>query len=83
MTDYATMTVYLFEEDVENTDEKQDDDDGIDWRFVESIKYAGWLAVQTVNFVIIALGVIVPSFILIAIVALVAYRLVLRRRKDS
>ncbi|MHB0914304.1 MAG: DUF4349 domain-containing protein [Thermoleophilia bacterium] len=78
MTDYASITVELREEDVEAA--VDDGDDGIDWGFIEAVKYAGWLAVQTVNFVIIALGVIIPAVLIAALVILAGHRLLLRRR---
>jgi hypothetical protein len=81
-TDFATITVELYEEDVED-EADQDDGEGIDWGFVESIKYAGWLAVQTVNFVIIALGVIIPSLLIVSLIALVVYRVVQKRKKQD
>lgn len=81
-TDYATITVDLHEEDVEAADDGNEEE-GIDWGFVEAIKYAGWLAVQTVNFVIIALGVIIPVLVIGSMVSLLVYRLVRRRRSQG
>lgn len=78
MTDFASITVELREEDVEAAED--DGDDGFNWGFIEAVKYAGWLAVQTVNFVIIALGVIIPALLIAALVTLAGYQLVKRRR---
>lgn len=79
MTDYASITVELHEEDVDSA-ANDSEADGIDWGFIEAVKYAGWLAVQTVNFVIIALGVIIPALLIASLVALAGYRLLQRRR---
>lgn len=75
-TDFATITVEMYEEDAE----PDGNGDGFTWGFVDSLKYAGWLAVQTLNFVIKALGVILPLALIAALVAVVAYRLAQRRR---
>ncbi|RJQ41826.1 MAG: DUF4349 domain-containing protein [Gaiellales bacterium] len=78
MTDYASLTVEVREEDVEKPEEE--DGAGIEWGFVEAIRHAGWLAVQTVNFVIIALGVLIPALAIAALAALAAWRLYRWRR---
>lgn len=80
-TDFATITIDLRE----TRDGEEPDDDDTDWGFVDSIEYAGWLAVQTVNFVIVALGVIVPLALMSGGLALLTYRLLQKRRarKDS
>ena len=75
MTDYATITVDLFQEDVEDAN-KGREDEGIAWGFVEAVEYAGWLAVQTVNFVIMALGVIIPVLAITTLLVLAVYRFV-------
>lgn len=80
MTDFSSFTVRLHEEDV-TLDEGGKDDEAFDWGFVEAFKYAGWLAVQTVNFVIIALGVIIPSLLILGLISLAAYRIIRRRRE--
>lgn len=76
-TDFATITVDLRET---GDGEEPGEDDGTDWGFVDSIEYAGWLAVQTLNFVIVALGVIVPLALMAGGLALIAYRLMQRRQ---
>jgi len=75
-TDFATISIDL-RETGEGTPA---DDGGTDWGFVDSIRYAGWLSVQTVNFVIVALGVIVPLVILGGGLALLIYRVIQKRR---
>ncbi len=76
-TDFATITVDLREtkEGVVETE-----GGGTNWGFVDSLKYAGWLAVQTLNFVIVALAVIVPLTLMVGGMAIVFYRLALWRR---
>ena len=76
--DYATISVELREESAAPADEGGGD--GTDWGFLASLKYAGWLSVQTVNFVIMALGVIVPVTLMLVLVAAVGYRFLKRRR---
>ena len=69
-TDFATITVDLRE----TKDGGAQETDGTDWRFVESVEYAGWLAVQTFNFIIMAMGVILPLILM----AFLAYLLILK-----
>jgi hypothetical protein len=76
-TDFATITVDLRET---GNGGGEPDSNGIDWGFVESLKYAGWLAVQTVNFVIVALGVIVPLTLMATIIYIVVYWIMRKRR---
>lgn len=76
-TEFATITVEMYEEDAE----PGGNGDGFTWGFVDSLKYAGWLAVQTLNFVIKALGVILPLALIAALMAMAAYRLAQRRRR--
>lgn len=69
-TDFATITV-----DLRETGESgEEDSDDIDWGFVESLKYAGWLAVQTLNFVIMALGLLIPIILIAALLYLLIAR---------
>ncbi|MDO8735973.1 MAG: DUF4349 domain-containing protein [Thermoleophilia bacterium] len=75
-TDFATISVELRE----TGEGGQPDDDGTNWGFVDSIRYAGWLAVQTLNFVIVSLGVIVPLLLIGGGSALLAYRIIQKRR---
>lgn len=79
-TDFATITIALRES---GSDEAPEDDGGIDWGFVDSIEYAGWLAVQTLNFVIVALGVIVPLTVMVGGLALIVYRISQKRRSKK
>ncbi len=76
-TDFASITVNLRE--TENGGDAQNN--GIDWGFASSLKYAGWLAVQTVNFVIEALGIIAPLLLLAIGFYFLAYRLLRWRRE--
>lgn len=76
-TDFATIGIDLREN---GEDVQADDENGTDWGFIDSIKYAGWLAVQTLNFVIVSLGVIVPAAIIFGGLALLTYRYVQKRR---
>ncbi len=76
--DYATISVELREENAAPAN--GDGGDETDWGFLASIRYAGWLSVQTVNFVIMALGVIVPVTLLLMLVTALGYRLLKRRR---
>lgn len=76
-SDFATISVYMYEDGVVKD---EDGGDGTEWGFIDSLEYAGWLAVQTVNFVIIALGVIIPVAIILILVIVVVYRLMRRRR---
>lgn len=75
-TDFATITVALRET---GATEPPEDQDGTKWGFVESLVYAGWLAVQSVNFVILALGIIIPLAVITGLALLIG-RLVWRRR---
>jgi len=68
-TGYATIAVELREK-ADGAGEPETN--GTDWGFVESIRYAGWLGVQTVNFVIMALGVIIPVALIAAALYLLA-----------
>jgi len=81
-TDFATISIAMRES---GGDEEPDESGGINWGFVDSIEYAGWIAVQTLNFVIVALGVIVPLTVMLGGLALIAYRIVQKRRakKDT
>ncbi|MHB9111444.1 MAG: DUF4349 domain-containing protein [Thermoleophilia bacterium] len=81
-TDFATITIDLRET---RDGEEPEDDNGTNWGFLDSIEYAGWLAVQTLNFVIVALGVIVPLAFMSGGLALLAYRILQNRRarKDN
>ncbi|MHB8159999.1 MAG: DUF4349 domain-containing protein [Thermoleophilia bacterium] len=76
-TDFATITVDLREmkEGVDVTESG-----GTNWGFVDSLKYAGWLAVQTLNFVIVALAVIAPLTLMGGGLAILFYRLAQWRR---
>lgn len=75
-TDFATITVQLREQGIAA---ESNGDDEFDWGFVHALKYAGWLAVQTVNFVIIALAVILPLALMLGLIIFGVYRLVLWR----
>lgn len=75
-TDFATISVSLSESGA--ADEEEDSGDTV-WGFVDALKYAGWLAVQTVNFVLISLGVIIPAGLIAALIWMVVYRLWRRR----
>jgi len=75
-TGYATIAVDMREK-ADGGGEPESG--GTDWGFVESLRYAGWLAVQTVNFVIMALGVIIPVALMAAALYLAASWLVRRR----
>ncbi|MCL4473651.1 MAG: DUF4349 domain-containing protein [Actinobacteria bacterium] len=77
-TDFATITV-----DLRETAPGQEPSNGIDWGFAESVRYAGWLSVQTLNFVIKALGLIVPVALLAAIVYLLAARVLTKPWRKS
>ena len=77
-TDYATITVDLRETKDGGSGETAGQE--INWGFVDSLKYAGWLAVQSVNFVIVSLGIIIPVLLIGLVVFLLAYRLVRRLR---
>lgn len=77
-SDFATISVKLYEKDA--ADEDADNGDGTYWGFVDALEHSGWLAVQTVNFVIMALGVIIPVALMLTIVSMIVYRLVQRRR---
>ncbi len=68
-TDFATISV-----DLRETAGAEEPSNGIDWGFVESMRYAGWLSVQTLNFVIKALGLIIPIALLAAILYLLSAR---------
>jgi len=76
-TDFATITMDLRET---SDGAEPEEDDGTNWGFVDSIEYAGWLAVQTLNFVIVALGVIVPLTVMGGGLALLVYRFARKRR---
>ena len=82
-TDFATITVDLRE--TRDGGGETDNGGGTDWGFVSSLKYAGWLSVQTVNFVIVALGVIIPVTLMALVIYLLVYRLVIwqRHRRHS
>lgn len=75
-TDFATITVDLRE----TKDGGAQETGGTDWGFVESVEYAGWLAVQTFNFVIMAMGVILPLILMASLVYLLIRKLVQWRR---
>lgn len=79
-TDFATITVDLREtkEGVSETESV-----GTNWGFIDSLKYAGWLAVQTLNFVIVALAVIVPLTFMGGGLAILFYRLAQWRRNRN
>ncbi|MHB8859219.1 MAG: DUF4349 domain-containing protein [Thermoleophilia bacterium] len=77
-TDFATITV-----DLRETAPGQEPSNGIDWGFAESVRYAGWLSVQTLNFVIKALGLIVPVALLAAIIYLLAARVLTKPWRKS
>ena len=77
-TDYATITVDL--RDTKDGGSGETAGQEINWGFVDSLKYAGWLAVQSVNFVIVSLGIIIPVLLIGLVVFLLAYRLVRRLR---
>ncbi len=77
--DYATISVKLREEDAAADD--ADGDDGLIWGFTDALRYSGWLAVQTVNFVIMALGVVIPVALLLTLFTVVVYRLMQRRKQ--
>lgn len=79
-TDFATITVDLREtkEGVSETESV-----GTNWGFIDSLKYAGWLAVQTLNFVIVALAVIVPLTLMGGGLAILFYRLAQWRRNRN
>lgn len=79
-TDFATITVNLREtkEGVSETESG-----GTNWGFIDSLKYAGWLAVQTLNFVIVALAVIVPLTLMGGGLAILFYRLAQWRRNRN
>lgn len=77
-SDYAAITIDLYEEDAAAGD--RDEDNGTDWGFVDALEYSGWLAVQTVNFVIMALGIVIPVAILLTLVTAVIYRVIMHRR---
>lgn len=75
-TDFATITVDLRE----TKDGGAQETGGTDWGFVESVEYAGWLAVQTFNFVIMAMGIILPLILMASLVYLLIRKLVQWRR---
>ena len=75
-TDFATISVDMRE----TKDGGGQETGGTDWGLVESIKYAGWLAVQTFNFVIMAIGVILPLIFMTFGVYLLIFKLVQWRR---
>lgn len=79
-SDYAAITVDLYEEGATAGD--KDTDDGFDWGFTDALEHSGWLAVQTVNFVIMALGVIVPVALILTLVTAIIYRVILHRRSN-
>ncbi|MFA5809502.1 MAG: DUF4349 domain-containing protein, partial [Thermoleophilia bacterium] len=78
-TDFATITVDMRE----TKDGGVQETGGTDWGFVESVKYAGWLAVQTFNFVIMAMGVILPLILMAFGFYLLIFKLVQWRRGRS
>ncbi|MHB1389802.1 MAG: DUF4349 domain-containing protein [Thermoleophilia bacterium] len=76
-TDFASISV-----DLRETSAGADGDTGgsqTNWGFVDSLEYAGWLAVQTVNFVIVSLGIIIPAGLIATLIIALGYRL--RRRR--
>jgi hypothetical protein len=75
-TDFATISIDMRE----TKDGGEQETGGTDWGFVESVKYAGWLAVQTFNFVIMAMGVILPLILMAFAVYLLIFKLVQWRR---
>jgi hypothetical protein len=76
---YATITVDLRETGGEGSDGGSGQD--IEWGFVESLRYAGWLAVQSVNFVIVSLGIIIPVLV-IGLGLFLLGRLVVKRMRE-
>lgn len=75
-TDFASISVELREA----TDGIPDTGgSGTNWGFVDALEYAGWLAVQTVNFVIMAMGIIIPVGLISALLLALGYRLWRRR----
>lgn len=75
-TDFATITVDLRESGATVT---PTDNSATRWGFVDALEYAGWLAVQSVNFVIMVLGVIIP-ITLMGVLAFAGGRWLVRRR---
>ena len=71
-TDFATIAIDLRTEGVEPA---ADEGDSQDWGFVSSIEHAAWLAVQTVNFVIVALGIAVPALLIALLLFAAGYRI--------
>jgi len=67
-TDFATITVEMREAGDDTGGQAGDSD----WGFTESLRYAGWLAVQTLNFVIMALGIILPLMMIVIIIYFLA-----------
>jgi len=78
-TDFATISVSLRESGAAAVTPSSDTT--TDWGFVDSLVYAGWLAVQSLNFIIMSLGVIVP-LALIGGIVFAAGRW-FRRRRES
>lgn len=69
-TDFASITVDLRE----TTDGGGATGGDTNWGFVDAIQYAGWLAVQTVNFVVVALGIIIPVGLIATLLIALVYR---------
>lgn len=74
-TDFASITVDLRE----TMDGGGATGGDTNWGFVDAIQYAGWLAVQTVNFVVVALGIIIPVGLIATLLIALVYRLWRRR----
>ncbi|MHB0866146.1 MAG: DUF4349 domain-containing protein [Thermoleophilia bacterium] len=75
-TDFASISVELREATDGIPDTGGSD---TNWGFVDALEYAGWLAVQTINFVIMALGIIIPVGLISALLFTLGYRLWRRR----
>jgi hypothetical protein len=77
-SEYATISVDLHEEDAGGGGEGGSV--GSDWGFTDALRYSGWLAVQTVNFVIMALGVVIPAALILVLLTMVTFKLAQRRK---
>jgi hypothetical protein len=76
-TDFATIAIDLREEGVQT---ESDEDESQEWGFVGAIKSAAWLAVQTVNFVILALGIVIPALLISLLFLIAGYRIFRSKR---